>query len=240
MTDLLPVVPPNLPLALNAYDRQWNEQFNNVLRLYFNSLSNAVNQLATTVNTLSSNGSTSPLTTKGDLYGFSTLPDRFPVGVDGKVVTADSTTALGIAWKDPDILVGKPKYQVADLLRNSTTYIDTDLVVDLDAGIYAVEVVRGFTPATTGGFKGQLTYTGTSSNVLMMNATWGAATGNSVFTALPATGTATTVGLHMSHLRGAFTADTSGTLSFQVALNSASGNNLTFNANSWMRITKLT
>lgn len=43
-------------------------------------------------------GSTSPLTTKGDLYGFSTVNARLPVGTNGQVLTADSSQALGVKW----------------------------------------------------------------------------------------------------------------------------------------------
>lgn len=43
-------------------------------------------------------GTLTPVTTKGDLYGFSTTPDRIPVGADGTVLTADSTQAEGVKW----------------------------------------------------------------------------------------------------------------------------------------------
>jgi hypothetical protein len=43
-------------------------------------------------------GGSSPLTTKGDLYGFSTVDARLPVGTNGHVLTADSTESLGIKW----------------------------------------------------------------------------------------------------------------------------------------------
>lgn len=43
-------------------------------------------------------GSSSPLTTKGDLYGFSTVDARIPIGTDGQVLTADSAQALGLKW----------------------------------------------------------------------------------------------------------------------------------------------
>ena len=39
-----------------------------------------------------------PTTTKGDLSGFDTTFDRVPVGADSTVLTADSTTALGLGW----------------------------------------------------------------------------------------------------------------------------------------------
>ena len=45
-------------------------------------------------------GISSPLTTKGDLFGFSTVDDRLPVGTNDQVLTADSTQSLGIKWAD--------------------------------------------------------------------------------------------------------------------------------------------
>lgn len=43
-------------------------------------------------------GALSPLTTKGDILGFSTLNARVPIGADGFVLTADATQALGLKW----------------------------------------------------------------------------------------------------------------------------------------------
>ncbi len=40
----------------------------------------------------------SPLTTKGDLYTYSSNIDRLPVGTNGQVLTADSTQTTGIKW----------------------------------------------------------------------------------------------------------------------------------------------
>jgi hypothetical protein len=43
-------------------------------------------------------GAASPLTTKGDLYTFSTVNARLGVGTNGQILTADSTAATGLAW----------------------------------------------------------------------------------------------------------------------------------------------
>jgi hypothetical protein len=43
-------VPPNLPLATTDYARQYQDQLNNVLRLYFNQTSGNLNSLITFVN----------------------------------------------------------------------------------------------------------------------------------------------------------------------------------------------
>lgn len=62
-----------------------------------------------TVKTTASNGGTGsggstytpPVTTTGDLFGFSTVPARVPVGADATVLTADSTQPLGLKWAAP-------------------------------------------------------------------------------------------------------------------------------------------
>lgn len=57
--------------------------------------------------TAAGGGTPSPLTTKGDLYGFSTVAARIPVGADTFVLTADSTQTLGLKWATPSPLTTK-------------------------------------------------------------------------------------------------------------------------------------
>jgi len=68
-----------------------------------------------------------PLTTKGDLFGYSTVNARVPVGTNGQVLTADSAQALGLKWATPAggsiwTVLTKP----SDTSRASTTALSAD------------------------------------------------------------------------------------------------------------------
>lgn len=48
--------------------------------------------------TFSGGSGSSPLTTKGDVYTYSTMDARLPVGTDGQGLIADSSQATGLRW----------------------------------------------------------------------------------------------------------------------------------------------
>lgn len=50
---------------------------------------------------IADSGVSLPLTTKGDVLGYDTVPNRVPVGSNGQVLTADSTQSLGVKWDTP-------------------------------------------------------------------------------------------------------------------------------------------
>ena len=59
------------------------------------------------------------LTTKGDTHGFDTDNARVPIGANTTVLTADSTTALGLAWTAP---AGAPSSGHKSKTRRKTTF----------------------------------------------------------------------------------------------------------------------
>ena len=73
-------------------------------------------------------GSGSPLTTKGDLYTYSTTDARLGVGTDGYVLTADSAEASGLKWAAGG---------GGTSIHNDLEDIQGGVVWDLSADVYA-------------------------------------------------------------------------------------------------------
>ena len=83
--------------------------------------------------------STSPLTTKGDLYGYDTDNARIPVGADGEFLVADSSEALGVKWGS-----------AASISKQSFVIPCSDETTDLATGTGLVEFQMPYDFTLTG------------------------------------------------------------------------------------------
>ena len=101
--------------------------------------------------TIASSGgsSSSPLTTKGDLWGFSTVDARLPVGTDTYVLSADSSSTLGIKWIAAANLTGVITSSGNATSIASQTGTGTKFVVDTDP-VLPASVTIGKASSATG------------------------------------------------------------------------------------------
>jgi hypothetical protein len=92
-------------------------------------------------------GGSSPLTTKGDLYTYSTTDARLGVGTNGQVLTADSAAATGLKW---------------------ATAAGGGKVLQVVYSSYNTEVTIASTSLATTGLTGTITPSSASSKVLIL------------------------------------------------------------------------
>jgi hypothetical protein len=90
-------------------------------------------------------GGSSPLTTKGDLYGHSTVDARIPIGANGQVLTADSGQALGLKWDAIPGTGGDTLHTVASSGSSQTVDYGTADVWDITLTAACTISLTGFT-----------------------------------------------------------------------------------------------
>ena len=79
MTTPRGVVPPNLPIALKEYDQRSTEQFNNVLRLYFNQVSNRINAPVPHASYFDTTTQTNPVANAVNLFRYNSVVSDYEV-----------------------------------------------------------------------------------------------------------------------------------------------------------------
>lgn len=73
------VVPPNLPVAPRAYEQRYQDQLSNVLRLFFNSVTNEVNSPIPHASYYDTTTQTNPVADAVNLFTFNSVVSEFQV-----------------------------------------------------------------------------------------------------------------------------------------------------------------
>jgi hypothetical protein len=94
-------------------------------------------------------GAASPLTTKGDLYGYSTTDARVPIGANNTVLTADSAEATGVKWAT--VAAGPTNYTLLNAGGTALTGAATITISSISAKELLV-LVAGASSASAGSF----------------------------------------------------------------------------------------
>ena len=72
-------VPPNMPSALKEYNQRSTEQFNNVLRLYFNQVSNRINAPTPHASYFDTTTQTNPVANQPNLFKYNSVVSDYEI-----------------------------------------------------------------------------------------------------------------------------------------------------------------
>jgi len=120
-------------------------------------------------------GATSPLTTKGDIWGYSTSDARIPVGANNTVLTADSTQSLGLKWATPSATPTSASAVITTAQSiSSSTYGDLATAgpsVTLTTGTKALVIIGAFCQAASGWWA-DMSYAVSGATTIAANTQW--------------------------------------------------------------------
>ena len=109
--------------------------------------------------TIDASGAASPLTTKGDLFGYDVADARIPVGTDGQFLSANSVQALGVEWTDiveghliQDEGTPLPQQPVMDFRGELVTVTDNPGNTATDVTISNTDSIFALTGFSSGNF----------------------------------------------------------------------------------------
>ena len=169
-------------------------------------------------------------------YGNATNVGQFTVDQQGRI-TAAANVAISGGGGGGGTVVG----QAADLvITSNNVFQDTDLVVALTAGNYAIDAFYTADVHATPDMQVQFDYTGTVTDVAMIRFAMRGSTNSQVeYVALPAVYNMDTTTHFSIEMHGQITVSTSGDFKVQARQVTSSATPVTFKQASWLRITPL-
>ena len=75
------LAPPNLPVPPGQYERRYQDQFSNALRLFFNSLSNEINSPLPHGSYYDTTTQTNPVANTVNLFTYNSVSSQFQIGL---------------------------------------------------------------------------------------------------------------------------------------------------------------